>query len=96
MLVLYRLAEKKIKTAIENGELDDLPGQGKLLVFDDDSAVPPELRSGYRILKNAGFLPKELQLRKDVRQVEELLLLADSVCEKERLVQKISLLKSQL
>ena len=96
MLVLYKLAEKKIKTAIENGELDDLPGQGKPLVLDDDSAVPPELRAGYRILKNADYPPKELQLRNELRRVEELLLLVDSTCEKKRLVQKISLLKSQL
>ena len=96
MLVLYKLAEKKIKTAIENGELDDLPGQGKPLVLDDDSAVPPELRASYRILKNADYLPKELQLRKELRRVEELLLLVDTECEKKSLVQKISLLKSQL
>ena len=76
--------------------MDDLQGQGEPLVFDDDSAVPPELRSGYRILKNSGFLPKELQVRKELRRVEELLLLVDSECEKRSLVQKISLLKSQL
>ncbi|MGB2971399.1 MAG: DnaJ family domain-containing protein [Candidatus Competibacter sp.] len=41
--------------------------------MDDDSAVPEALRAAYRILKNAGFLPSELQLRKDAREAEQLL-----------------------
>lgn len=31
------------------------------------------MRAAYRILKNAGFLPPELQLRKDAREAEQLL-----------------------
>ncbi len=31
------------------------------------------MRAAYRILKNAGFLPSELQLRKDAREAEQLL-----------------------
>ena len=35
--------------------------------------VPEELRAGYRLLKNAGFLPPELKLRNEIASVEQLL-----------------------
>jgi hypothetical protein len=71
--LLDQIAEARIQEAIERGELRDLPGEGKPLQLDDDSAIPEELRLAYRILKNAGFLPPELQLRKEVREAEQLL-----------------------
>lgn len=73
MNLLDQIAETRIQEAIERGELSDLPGAGKPLKLDDDSAIPEELRVAYRILKNASFLPPELQLRKEVREVEQLL-----------------------
>lgn len=68
-----QIAETRIREAIERGELSGLPGEGKPLQLDDDSAIPEELRAAYRILKNAGFLPPELQLRKELREAEHLL-----------------------
>lgn len=73
MNFLDQIAEARIQEAIERGELRDLPGEGKPLRLDDDSAIPEELRAAYRILRNAGFLPPELQLRKEVREAEQLL-----------------------
>ncbi|KAB2936452.1 MAG: DUF1992 domain-containing protein [Candidatus Contendobacter sp.] len=73
MNLFDQIAEARIQEAIERGELRDLPGEGKPLRLDDDSAIPEELRAAYRILKNAGFLPPELQLRKEVREAEQLL-----------------------
>lgn len=85
-----------MSAAIERGELDDLQGQGKPLVLDDDSAIPEELRAGYRILKNAGYLPAELERRQEIRRIEVLLQCIGSETEKKALLLKISLLKSQL
>ena len=68
-----QMVEARIREAIESGELRDLPGEGKPLKLDDVSAIPEELRAAYRILKNAGFLPPELQLRKELREAEQLL-----------------------
>ena len=73
MNLFDQIAEARIQEAIERGELRDLPGEGKPLQLDDDSAVPEELRAAYRILKNAGFLPPELQLRRELREAEHLL-----------------------
>ncbi len=96
MTLIEKLAEQKIKDSIEQGVLDDLPGRGQPLILDDDSAIPAELRAGYRILKNAGFVPQQIALRNDIRSVEELLLQAGSLSEKKKLVLKLSLLRSQL
>ncbi|MGW9128626.1 DnaJ family domain-containing protein [Paenibacillus chitinolyticus] len=73
MSFLDSLVEQRIQEAIRNGDFDNLPGKGKPLVLEDWSAVPEELRLSYKIIKNSGFLPEEMQLRKDMITLEELL-----------------------
>ena len=73
MLFPDKIAEDIIKAAVARGEFDNLPGQGKPIVFDDTSGIPEELRAGYRILKNSGYLPPEIALRSEIKRVEELL-----------------------
>ncbi|WP_288473242.1 DUF1992 domain-containing protein [uncultured Pantoea sp.] len=73
MWLVDELAEQHIRAALEKGELSNLPGAGKPLQLDDDSHVPPELRAGYRLLKNAGFLPPELELRREAVEVNDLI-----------------------
>lgn len=60
------LAEQRIAEAVLRGELDDLPGAGRPLEFDDDTFVTPEQRMVNRVLKNAGFTPREIVLRKEI------------------------------
>ena len=55
------------------GEFDSLPGSGKPLELDDDSYIPLELRAAWRLMKNSGCLPPELQLRKDAIELNDLL-----------------------
>lgn len=73
MWLLDQWAERHITDALRRGEFDNLPGQGEPLVLDDDSAVPEELRSGYRLLKNAGCLPPELEQRKEAIALSDIL-----------------------
>ena len=73
MNLLEQIAEQRIQEAMNRGELRDLPGEGRPLQLDDDSAIPEELRVAYRILKNAGFLPPELQWRRELQEAEHLL-----------------------
>lgn len=73
MDLLEEMAEARIREAAERGEFNDLPGAGQPLDLDDDSGVPQELRAGYRLLKNAGYLPPELELRKEAMELEGLL-----------------------
>jgi hypothetical protein len=73
MIPFHTIAEARIRDAIARGELDDLPGSGKRLDLEDLSQVPEDLRAGYLLLKNAGVLPEEMQLRKEMVTLEALL-----------------------
>jgi hypothetical protein len=73
METLAWIAEQRIMEALQRGEFDHLPNMGKPLILDDDSLVAPELRMAYRILKNAGCLPQEVMIRKEIAAAEELL-----------------------
>lgn len=69
MWLLDQWAERHIAEAQAKGEFDNLVGSGEPLILDDDSHVPPELRAGYRLLKNAGCLPPELEHRREAIQL---------------------------
>lgn len=73
MDIFAKIAEQRIRTAMERGEFDHLEGAGKPLDLGNDSWVPEDLRMSYKILKNAGCLPPELELRMEVLNLRELL-----------------------
>ncbi|MGL4577176.1 MAG: DnaJ family domain-containing protein [Burkholderiaceae bacterium] len=64
------LIEEHIRQAHARGDFDNLPGAGKPLDLGEDAHLPAELRMAYRVLKNAGYLPEELQQIKDITQLE--------------------------
>ncbi len=66
------IVETKIKNAQKKGEFDNLPGKGKPLEFEEIKG-PEELKLAHKVLKNAGFLPPEIELKKQIGQVEDLL-----------------------
>ncbi|MCL0068226.1 DUF1992 domain-containing protein [Thermodesulfovibrionales bacterium] len=73
MNIITKVAEEKIRRAIENGEFNNLKGKGKPIIFEDETWIPKELRSAYRVLKNAGCIPPELQLRKEIINLWDLI-----------------------
>ena len=84
MLGFEKIIELKINEAMENGEFDNLPLKGQPLELEELSNVPEELRMGFKVLKNAGILPEELQLKKEIFTLEELLKDANLKDEQER------------
>jgi hypothetical protein len=90
MLGYLRMVERKIQEAMERGEFDNLPGQGKPLIFEEDSHIPEELRVAYKILKNADCLPPELEAKKEIRQMEDLLAKIPDEKERYKLIKKIN------
>jgi hypothetical protein len=70
---LHRLVEERIQKAQEEGAFDNLPGKGKPLELDDDSTVPQDLRLTFKVLKNAHCLPIEMELRKEIFNLRQLL-----------------------
>lgn len=59
--MLDDLVERRIREAQSRGEFDNLPGQGRPLALEDDALIPEDVRVAYRILKNAGFVPPEVE-----------------------------------
>ena len=90
MLPYLKIAEERIKEALEKGEFDNLPGQGEPLSFEDDSRIPEDLRLAYKILRNADCLPPELELKKEIRQMEDMLENIPDEKEKYRQIKKIN------
>jgi len=61
MLTLELIAERKIAEAAARGEFDGLPGAGKPLDLEEDPLVPEDQRMANRILRNAGYVPREVE-----------------------------------
>jgi len=93
---LQRLAEERIRDAIQRGEFDNLPGRGKPLNLEDDRHIPEDLRLAYKVLKNAGCLPPELELKKEISKAEELLSSMEDEGQKYRQLQKLNFLIMKL
>ena len=61
-----KIAEQRIREALENGEFDNLEGHGRPIRIEDETWIPEDLRMVYRFLKNAGCIPPELEARNEV------------------------------
>ena len=96
MNLIDQIAEQKIMDTLLKGDLDNLAGQGQPLHLDDDSFVPEEFRVAYRLLKNSGFLPPEASLRKEITDVNQLLMEAVSEEEEMKLSKRMNYLLMQL
>lgn len=81
------LVEERIKKAQKEGAFDNLEGANKPLSFEDQH-VPEELRLAHKILKNSGFLPPEIELKKKISHIEELLTTIESDSPERHKIQK--------
>jgi DNA polymerase/3'-5' exonuclease PolX len=70
MGIFNYIAERKIQEAIQNGEFDHLEGFGKPVDNSEYFKVPEEERLAYHILKNAGVVPEEIEIRKSIQQLK--------------------------
>ena len=88
---LVLIAEEKIREAMARGEFDNLPGAGKPLALEDDSMVPEDLRVPYKVLKNAGCLPPELEMRKEIVTLKILISAIEDFPEyRDRVIEKLT------
>ncbi|GGP18465.1 DnaJ family domain-containing protein [Silvimonas iriomotensis] len=86
MWFLTELAERRIAEARDQGELDNLPGAGKPLPDDEiDPLVPEHQRLAFRVLKNSGFLPPELEMHKEAVELAMRLATSDTEITAEQL-----------
>jgi len=68
-----RIVEERLQRAEQRGVFRNLPGRGRRLDLEDLSAVPDELRTSYLLLKSNGFVPPELEARKEWLRLQDLL-----------------------
>lgn len=85
-----KIVEERILDAQRKGEFDNLSGAGKPLDLEDSGSVPEDLRIAYKILKNADYIPPELELKKEIRKTEELLAGMEDTAEKYRVLKKLN------
>ena len=88
--MLEFIAEQRIAEAIAKGELDGLPGTGRPLDLEDDAHVPEALRLAYRILKNAGYVPPEVETVNEIARLERIAVGDDTA------MKKLTLLKAKI
>lgn len=62
--------EEIIRAAMARGDFDNLPGRGKPLDMDAYFAAPEDMRLTYSVLRNAGYLPEEVQLLRDAEELK--------------------------
>lgn len=63
--------ENLIQEAIARGEFSNLKGKGKPLNLDEYFSLPEDMRAGFTVLKNAGVVPQEISLLKELSQLKE-------------------------
>lgn len=97
LTIIQTIAERKIQQAIAEGTMADLSHwRNKPLPPDDMPNVPPDLRMGYRLLKNAGYVPEEVALQKEITRIEDLLATCSDEREKIRQLKRLGCLKTKL
>ena len=91
------IAERKIAEALARGELSGLPGEGRPLELGDDALVPEDLRAAYRILKNAGFVPPEVEAFTEIARLEDLVNReGEDAAARAKAVRKLALLRTRI
>jgi len=91
-----KIVEERILNAQKKGEFDNLEGSGKPLKLNDDRFVSEDIRLAYKILKNADFVPPEIELKKEINRTEDLLAGMQETAEKYRTLKKLNFLIMKL
>ncbi len=91
-----KIVEERILKAQKKGEFKNLVGSGKPLRINENWYIPEELRLAYKILKNADCVPPEIELKKEIKQTEDLLAGMKETSEKYRTLKKLNFLIMKL
>jgi L-alanine-DL-glutamate epimerase-like enolase superfamily enzyme len=74
MATLDEQIAQSLREAQRNGELQSSASWGKPLDLDDGYAqTPEELRMGFKALKDAGFVPPEVETMKQIAALREVI-----------------------
>ena len=91
MRSLRQLIERQILKAKAEGKLEGLEGEGKPLPErPEEAVVDPALAAGYRIMAEAGALPEEFRLKKELDQARADWRASEDEAEKKKLMARIA------
>lgn len=97
LTALQIIAERRIEEYFQRDDIQDLSHwKNKPLPVEDMSNVPSDLRMAYKILKNAGYVPEEVALQKEIARTEDLLAHCRDEKEKLKQLKKLSFLQFKL
>jgi len=87
---LESVVDEIIRDAMARGEFDRLPGAGKPLDHDAYFALPEDQRLALTALKNAGYVPEEVDLLREIGALKEKLASCSDLTEHARLNREIN------
>lgn len=93
---LYQIAERRIAQAIEDGTLRTDGWKNKPLPLDDDAFVPDDMKMAYKILKNSGYVPPEVETRKEIQRLEDLITKTEDSHQRVKQMKKLDLLMMKI
>lgn len=93
---LARIAERKILEAMKTRDFTSEKWKNKALPLEDDRHIPDDLKMAYKILKNSGYLPPEIEEKKEVQRLEELIAATEDEHERLRQMKKLNVLMMKI
>jgi hypothetical protein len=81
--------DASIRKAIERGEFENLKGKGKPLNLNEYFDTPEDLRLGYSILKNAGYIPEEVELLNLITEIKAQIKKTDDIARRKDLQKRL-------
>jgi hypothetical protein len=91
------IAERRIQQAMEEGELAVPESwRGRPLPLEDESHIAADLRMACKVLRNAGYLPPEIETKKEIRHLEELIAASEDEHTRLRQMKKLKVLTLRL
>jgi DnaJ family protein C protein 28 len=67
MNIIERIAEEKIREAMQVGVFDNLPGKGKPLKLDENPYEDPDRRLAHHLLRSQGFTLPWIAMRLEIQ-----------------------------
>lgn len=87
--MLLKAVEEIIQEAMARGEFDNLPGAGQPLDHDRYFSIPEEDRLAHTALRNAGYVPEEVAVLREIKLLKEQAELAQDPARRQAIYRKI-------
>jgi hypothetical protein len=91
-----RIAENRIREAMEQGQFENLPGAGQPLNLEEYFSAPEDLRMAYSILRSANCAPVEVQLLSEIARLERSLAQSEDAARRTELQRALQDRQTQL